>query len=84
MCGDTDYTGTTQTCKALILKLLRDCPRNQVARWSDAPLQVAVDGLLVYVTFVANLYGAKNVWQLACTCLIEVAEEDENVVGGSV
>lgn len=58
MRGDTDYAGTAETCKTLILELLRHSPRNQVASWPDAPLQVVVDGLLVDVAFIAHLYGA--------------------------
>ena len=44
------------------MELLRDGPRDEVAGRAKAALEVVLDGLLVDVSFEADLDGTENIW----------------------
>ena len=55
---DADYTDAVQRRERVVLELLRDCPRDQVARGSDASLHVLLDRMLRDVTLETDLHRA--------------------------
>ena len=79
MSGDSDDSNTVEGRERVILELLRDCPRDQVARGSNASLHVFLDRLLGDVTFEAHLDCTENVWQ-RLFLLVNGSHKDENLM----
>jgi len=79
-----DNSDAAQAGERLVLKLLRDSPRDEITRWSQASLQVVSNCLFVDFSFVANLNGTQDVGQAVSRSLVERSEEHEHLVGRCV
>ena len=60
--SDSDDSDSIELSKLIVLELLRDRPRDQVTRWTQASFKLFGDRLLAYFTFEANLNRDKNIW----------------------
>jgi hypothetical protein len=79
MCGDSDDSNTVEGRERVILELLRDRPRDQVTRGSNASLHVFLDRLLGDVTFEADLDCTEDVWQ-RLLLLVNGSHKNENLM----
>ena len=66
----------------MVLELLGNSPRNQIAGGPEAALHVVLETVLVDLTLEAYLDGAKDVWQqaLLLLCVGQRSGEDEDLM----
>lgn len=85
MRGNSDNSDSVELPKFIILELLRDCPRNEIARRSHTALHGLADILFADFAFKGDLNRTQNVWQLTMFGrFLNWPQQNENLVSRGI